>query len=59
MKIVNMKDGQLLLFDNPYPNGMMLLLHGQENCRKISRLLRHRIQRGSPVVFYTLFLNLH
>ena len=58
IKIVNLKDGQLLLLNNPYPNGMMLLLHGQENCRKIARLLRHRIQLESPVAVYTLFLKL-
>ena len=38
---------------------MMLLLHDQENCRKIARLLRHRIQLESPVAVYTLFLKLH
>ena len=59
IKIVNLKDGQFLLLNNPYQNGMMLLLHGQENCRKIARLLRHRIQLESPVSVYTLFLKLH
>ena len=34
---------------------MMLLLHDQENCRKIARLLRHRIRRWPPLVIYTLF----
>ena len=45
--------------NNPYPNGLMLLLHGQENCRKIAKLSRHRIQRGSPFAVYTLVLDLH
>ena len=59
IKIVNLKDGQFLLLNNPYQNGMMLLLHDQENCRRIARLLRHRIQLESPVAVYTLFLKLH
>ena len=45
--------------NNPYPNGLMLLLNGQENCRKIAKLSRHRIQRGSPFAVYTLVLDLH
>ena len=44
---------------NPYPNGLMLLLYGQENCRKIAKLSRHRIQRRSRFVVYTLVLDLH
>ena len=45
--------------NNPYPNGLMLLLHGQENCRKIAKLLSHQIQLEFPVAVYTLFLKLH
>ena len=54
-----MKDGQLLLLNNPYQIWDDITLAWPRERQKTARLLRHRIQLGSPVAVYTLFLKLH